>query len=236
MSVASKQWETGTPRAMQEWANRVHAEYRSAAITARVLHLSIAAGLPRELLNVAHRVVDDELTHAELSHACLVDLGGSDVPVGIEFDLLARLEHKDGPLAELVDHVLQSFCLGETFAVPLFRQMRKHAQRPSARTALDRILADEAVHRAFGWHALDALLELDPSGVRAYVGAHLPAAIDGYHDACAAHTDSPPLTDAEAADGLLDGATYARIFHKAWKDDIQPRFRRRDIATPQTDW
>jgi len=236
MTVGTDFGQTATPRAMREWANRVRAEYRSAAITARVLHLSIAAGLPRELLDTARRVVDDELTHAELSHDCLVDLGGGDLPVGIEFDALVRLDHPDGPLAELVGHVLHSFCLGETFAVPLFRQMRQHATRPSARTALDRILTDEAVHRAFGWQALDALLTLDKPGVTTFVNAHLPDAFAGYHAAYAAHADTPPLTDDEAAAGLLDGITYARIFHETWATDIVPRFQRRDIAAAVTGW
>jgi len=234
--ASAQQEGRGSQRALREWANRVRAEYRSAAITARVLHLGIAAGLPRPLLDTARRVVDDELTHAELSHACLVALGGADVPVEVEFDALARLDHAEGPLAELVSHVLHSFCLGETFAVPLFRQMRNHTTLPSAHAALERILTDEAVHRAFGWHALDALLKFDNQGVRAFVETHLPAAIAAYYDAYAAHADAPPLTPEEAAAGLLDGVTYARIFHETWQNDIVPRFARRAIATPPDRW
>ena len=61
----------------------------------------------------------------------------------------------------LVDAVVASFCLGETFAVPLFNAMREHTTFPLAKRVLERVLRDEAIHRQFGWDALDALLEID---------------------------------------------------------------------------
>ncbi|MEZ4237604.1 MAG: hypothetical protein R3F59_15940 [Myxococcota bacterium] len=54
---------------------------------------------------------------------------------------------------------MRDFCLGETPAVPLFRAMQARAAHPAVAPVLRRILADEAVHRAFGWEALDWLLE-----------------------------------------------------------------------------
>ena len=77
---------------------------------------------------------------------------------------LAPAPAPDGPLAALVDTILHAFCLGETFAVPLFAAMRPATTQPTAAAALQRILRDEATHRAFGWDTLDALLELDPAG------------------------------------------------------------------------
>jgi hypothetical protein len=221
-----------SPRARQEWANRVRAEYRSSAITARVLHLAIAAGLPRELLDIAHRIVRDELDHADLSHDCLVAIGGADHPIGVEFAALAHLEHPGGPLVELVHHILHSFCFGETLAVPLFRAMRVHTSHPEARCALDRILTDEAVHRAFGWQALDALLDLDPKGVRGVVQDGLPTAFRSYFEAYGSVPDAPPLTDAELAVGLLSPADYRQVFAHTWTHDITSRFLRRDVAIP----
>lgn len=220
-----------TERARLEWANRVRAEYRSAAITARVLHLAIAAGLPRDLLDTAHRVVTDELDHAELSHACLVAIDGADLPVGLELSALALQPHPEGPLAELVHHVLHSFCFGETLAVPLFRAMRAGTSQPTARAALDRILTDEAIHRAFGWQALDELLSVDPNGVRAFLQAHLPGAYRSFRAAYGAVPDAPPLSPEEVAVGLLAPATYRHIFATTWTDDIQARFHRREVAT-----
>ena len=223
-------------RARQEWANRVRAEYGSAAITARVLHLSIAAGLPRSVLDLARRVVGDELDHAELSHDTLTAIGGTDHPIAVDFEQLTVARHAASPLAELVEHVVHSFCFGETLAVPLFRAMRAGTTHPVARTALDRILSDEAVHRAFGWKTLDALLEVDGSGVRAFAASILPQTVDHFFHAYGAVPDAPRLTEAERAVGLLPPIDYRSLFARTWARDIQPRFQRREVATPAEHW
>ena len=225
-----------TERARAEWSNRVRAEYHSASVTARVLHLAIAAGLPRELLDTAHRIVSDELDHAELSHDALCAIGGADRPIGIDFAMLANFSHPDGALAELVQHVLHSFCFGETLAVPLFREMRTGTTHPVARTALDRILVDEAVHRAFGWQALDALLEVDGDGVRALLQSAMPATLRHFHTAYGLAPQGTPLTPDEVAVGLLSHDTYRSVFQSTWQDDICERFHRRAVATPSMHW
>ena len=46
-----------------EWANRVRAEYTSAALAAQALHWGIQCGLPDGLLRTAIRIVGDELDH-----------------------------------------------------------------------------------------------------------------------------------------------------------------------------
>ncbi|HCH65067.1 MAG: hypothetical protein CL927_04210 [Deltaproteobacteria bacterium] len=221
-----------TQRARAEWANRVRAEYRSAAVTARVLHLAIAAGLPRPLLDTAHRIVRDELDHAALSHDALRAIGGADHPIDVQFDQLSDFAHPSGPLAELVHHVLVSFCFGETLAVPLFRTMRRATTQPVARAALDRILVDEAVHRAFGWQALDTLLEVDEPGVRALIESALPDTLDHFLRAYGTVRGSVPLSADEQAAGLLSAETYRSVFHRTWTDDIRTRFHRRAVATP----
>ena len=214
---------------LAEWHNRVQAEYRSAAITAQVLQWGIRFGLPRPLLDSAGRIVADELDHASLSHACLVALGGPDQAVDLDQAELSPRLAAEGPLASLVDTVLSAFCFGETFAVPLFSAMRAGTTHPAARPVLDRILRDEAAHRAFGWEALDALLDLDPEGVRARVGAALPAVIAAFGRAYGEAQGGPPLRPEERAAGLLDGAAYRRIFQDTLHGDILPRLARRGI-------
>ncbi len=209
-----------TGRVRQEWSRRVAAEYGSAGITAQVLAWSVQAGLPPGLLYTANRIVRDELDHARLSHEVLVALGGAEEPV-----VLAAEDLSVG--GTLVDVVVRNFCLGESFAVPTFERMRRRATHPAVRPVLDRILEDEAVHRAFGWDALDALLELAPT-LREHVTIVLPghvASFDGYANPRAA----PPLTDEERGCGLLDHAEYAELFQSTWTGDIAPRFVRRGI-------
>lgn len=216
-----------TPRVHAEWARRVAAEYRSAGVAAQVLSWGVAAGVPVALLRVAGRIVNDELDHAELGHRCLVALGGAQEPVDLSLDLL-RVVATDDLLADLVRAVLRDFCLGETLAVPLFAEMRRRADQPAVVPVLDRILADEAVHRAFGWEVLDALIVIDPAVV-GFATMQLPTLLGGF----AGYADPPgaaPLTDLERGCGLLDNAEYGRIFARTWEEELGPRFARRGIV------
>ncbi len=192
-----------------------------------MLAWSITAGLPTPLLHTAARIVRDELDHAALAHAALVALGGADTPVDLSADRL-HVPAGKGLLADLSRAVLRDFCLGETLAVPYFAEMRRRATHPAVAPVLDRVLADEAAHRAFGWDALDALIALDP-GVRPWTEARLPA-LRATFAAYEAPPDALPLTDAERACGLLDNAEYGALFARTWAEDIAPRFARRDIA------
>jgi 1,2-phenylacetyl-CoA epoxidase catalytic subunit len=221
-------------RVRAEWRNRVAAEYRSAAITSALLHKAILAAFPEPLLHTALRIVRDELDHAALSHGVLVELGGSADPVILRMDdLLNRpATSSETVLAELTDSVVRDFCLGETFAVPLFHAMRRTDTDPRVHVVLTRVLADEAIHRQFGWDALDELLARDPTGVRRYVAERLGGWLRAFQQAYAAEGDAPPLTAAERAMGLIDLPEYRQAFAQALHDDIGPRFASRGVSLP----
>lgn len=221
-----------TPRVRTEWRNRVAAEYRSAALTAQVLHWGIVAALPPDLLEVALRIVRDELAHAELSHGCLVALGGGDEPVPLDVQALVE-PVTDGILGGLVDSVACNFCLGESLAVPLFERMRRNATHPAVRPVVTRVLKDEAVHRQFGWDALDALLAREPGGVRARVAARLPGWLAAFRDAYAPEGELPALTAEELGCGLIDLPAYRELFWTTVRGDIGRQFTRRGIEPPE---
>lgn len=218
-------------RAQAEWANRVVAEYTSAAHTAQLLHLLLQCGLTDGLEQSAMRIVSDELEHARLSHACLAALGGADAAAPIDASRLRIADDPAGPLATLVDLVVHDFCLGETFAVPLFLEMRGAARLPAARQALERIVVDEAAHRAFGWAALDALLVADGAGVRGRVAARLPGWLADFQHAYG-DVDGPDPTASEAAAGLLAASRYRALHAATLREDIRPRFERRGLPFP----
>lgn len=219
-----------TPRARAEWAARVHAEYRSAAHSARLAHLCIACGLDEDLARRALQVAGEELDHARLSHQVLVALGGGDEPQAIDAGELLLPPSPDGPLADLVDLAVRGFCLGETFAVPLFAAMRTEARHPRARDVLDRILADEARHRQLGWDMLDALLALDPDGVRRRVQDKLPGWLDAFRQAYRPADEAVPLSDEERAVGLLPAAAYRQAHDRCRAEDIGARLRARGLG------
>ncbi|MCB9777603.1 MAG: ferritin-like domain-containing protein [Alphaproteobacteria bacterium] len=236
MEVPSPAAAVGAARIHQEWARRVQAEYRSAAIAARTVHLAIACGLPEGLVRTGLRVVGDELDHARLSQDTLVALGGADHPQELDVAELigAPLAPDHGPLAALVDLAVRSFCLGETFAVPLFRAMRAQTTHPAARATLDRVLRDEAVHRTYGWDLLDAVLDVDGLGVRARVRARLPGWLAAYARAYrpepALIAAASPLGAEERGAGLLDLRGYAAIHDACLQDDVLPRLAERGLS------
>jgi len=217
-------------RIHREWRNRVRAEYTSAAITAQVVHWMLQCGVEESLVHVALRIVRDEMDHARLSHEALVALGGSEAPSVLHPDHLAMAPASEGVLASLVDSVVRNFCLGETFAVPLFHAMRENASHPSVLPMLTRVLKDEAVHRAFGWDMLDHLVEREPEGVRARTEHLLPGWLQAYANSYAHSPEATQLSEQEQAAGMLAPSEYNRIFHETVQETLVPWFLQRGIA------
>ena len=225
----------GAARAALEWTARTGAEYRSAAVTAEVLHLAIALGLPRPLLDRISGVVADELDHAALSRACAVALGAEGPGPGLELDALAP--PRGPPLPRLVALVLRELCVGETLAVPLFQALRAQADHPACRPALDRVLRDEANHRQLGWELLDALIELDPAGVVAFCEREAPRAlVDAWRVYGELPDADPPVSAAERAAGLMPSAAWREVARAALRDDLLPRLQRRGICRAARAW
>ena len=194
-------------RALDEWQNRVRAEYGSAALFAQIVHWGIQCTCPPELVSLGLRVVQDELDHARLSHEVLLVLGGEDTPAVLDVAAMAWPAAPQGVLVSLLDAVVHTACVGETLARPLFQAMLDGASHPAVRAALKRIVRDEAVHSAFGYRILDVLLERYPDPVRERVEVRLPAVLD-HHRRLYSPCEDAPLTPDERAVGLLDAAGY----------------------------
>lgn len=217
----------------RQWLLRVEAEYRSAVLTQELTLWLMQAGASPDLLRDGLRIAEDELVHAELSMETYLAAGGERGPT------LAR-ETLTLPrrLAEPLEHDIlrvgvDAFCLGETVAVPLFKNLRDGCTVPVARKALDRILRDEVRHRAFGWTLLAWLLE-SPSGpaLRALVDRELPGWFGRirrcYAPAYAGKLDT--VSDVDRAWGLMAPARYAAVVERTWERDWRPRFARLNIT------
>jgi hypothetical protein len=217
-------------RVIRVWGQRMVAEYRSAALTAELLHQLIILGVSQDTLATCHRIVSDELAHAELSLAVQQAAGAATPPPPLPQNTLSA---PAPPGLTVEQRVLRTcgrvFCCGETVAVPLFRALRAEATQADANRALDRILADEAVHRAFGWDLLDELLERRGDEARSEAKALLPGWLDGLargypeagSDACA---------EADRAWGLIASRRYGQIRAACVADTILPWFAKRGIT------
>ncbi|MCB9762571.1 MAG: ferritin-like domain-containing protein [Alphaproteobacteria bacterium] len=218
-------------RVRSTWRRRVAAEYRSAAITAELLHWLIALAVSPDTLDRCHRVVADELAHAELSRAVYLAADGDPAAIPIQRGAL-RLPHAPGQPLELRALAVAAdvFCCGETVAVPLFLALRGEdgeVTQADARAALDRIVRDEATHRAFGWTLLDELLERLGEGGRVWLAPQIPGFVQRI---CEAYRATEDLCTAEQrAWGLMAPARYSAITEVCVAEVIRPRFAARGL-------
>lgn len=212
------------PHVGEEWLRRVEAEYTSCAVTASFVQWLIRLGAPPELIRDGLRVVDDELEHATLSHVVAQEAGCDRRP-GMVQESLGLTRH-DVPLwLDGLWTTVETYCLGETVAVPLFVAMRAECTVDCARVALDRIVRDEVRHRDFGWTCLDWFTQTAPDDARLQVERALPDMMQrlrthyGFGAGMGSQT-SP--TDARW--GLLPPARYAEILERCVRRDFVPRF------------
>ncbi len=220
---------------IEEWQRRIAAEYRSAAITQHLTWWLTQIGASPDLILAGLRIAADELAHAQLSHCVVVAAGGSAEPL-----LLSRDDFSLPALqGEALEHsVLRAcvgiFCLGETVAVPLFKELRAECTVAVARRALDRILRDEVRHRDFGWALLTWLLDTPHApALRLQLAKELPDLFRVLRDSYAPLSDAPDteVEPAERAWGLMSTALYRQALERTFERDYLPRFERLQIDT-----
>lgn len=208
-----------------EWLRRVQAEYSSAAITQNfTLWLMQIAASP-DLIRGGLRIAWDEMVHARMAHRTYVAAGGDKAPELVRERL--ALVRSDEPLEHDVMRVaVNTFCIGETVAVPLFKCLREGCTNPVARRVLDRVLRDEVRHRDFGWSVLGWLLDgpMAPQ-LRAVAVQALPRyfmQIQASYGASLKHLTTMPEED--RAWGLMPPAEYAAVVEKTLTRDWVRRF------------
>jgi 1,2-phenylacetyl-CoA epoxidase catalytic subunit len=208
-----------------EWLRRVQAEYTSAAITQNfTLWLMQMAASP-DLIRGGLRIAWDEMVHARMAHRTYVAAGGEQAPELVRERL--GLLRSDEPLEHDVTRVaVNTFCIGETVAVPLFKSLREGCTNPVARRVLDRVLRDEVRHRDFGWTVLGWLLEGPMEAqLRAVAVQALPRffmQIQTSYGATLKHLTTMPAED--RAWGLMPPAEYAAVVERTFTRDWIPRF------------
>jgi hypothetical protein len=216
-------------RVRAEWLRRVEAEYRSAALTQHLALWLIQIGASPDLIRDGLRIVTDELKHAELSHHVYAAAGGQEPPRIVRESLELPRARNGGLEQSVLQATVEVFCLGETVAVRLFKDLRAGAVVPVARCALDRILRDEVRHRDFGWALLASLFEADATGaLKAFAERELPSQLARLR-ATYARPEALRERSIEAADrawGLMPGAVYARDLDSVLRRDYVPRFGR----------
>jgi hypothetical protein len=227
----SKSTREAPERARIEWLRRVEAEYRSAAITQELTLWLIQIGASPDLIHAGLRIVKDELAHAELSHRTYVAGGGRGAPE-LARESLELPRSAGEPLENDVARVcVDVFCLGETVAVRLFKELRERCTVPTARHALDRVLRDEVRHRDFGWELFAWLVET-PMGpaLHALVARELPSYFARIRRMYAPENlEERPMPASESAWGIMPVSRYRAQLEKTFERDWVPRFAKMKI-------
>jgi hypothetical protein len=229
-------------RVTEEWLRRVEAEYRSTAIAAHLALWLVQIGASPDLVKAALRIAREELGHATLSHrvhrAAFARFARGTKGAAAAGPSLDRttleLVRQGGPLEDDVARVcVEVFCLGETAAVRLFRELRRGCDVPVARRTLDRVLRDEVGHRDFGWTLLSWLLELPGQGprLRTLVSTELPACFQRLRAlyAPAEVEGEAALPREDARWGLMPPARYGELLRETFEKDYVRRFARLGI-------
>lgn len=219
------------PAVVLEWGRRTEVEYRSAAITQTFVLWLIQVGASPDLVRAGLRIVEDEIDHAALSHEVYVAAGGTSPPVLDRAEL--RLEAISADLeTDVLLACVRTFCLGETVAVPLFRNLRRGCTCAVARTALDRILRDEGRHSAFGWKALDWFLDAwGDDLVTETIAPELDHMVNDLRTVYRACEDDS-FDEADRPWGLAPSSEYASIVERTITHELLPRFAKRGLIRP----
>ena len=221
-----------TERVRTTWLRRSEAEYASAALSLQLAHWLTEIAGPPELIYAAMDIARDEFGHAQHSAEVARAAGATAMPQ-IDRSLLVAPRDPRNPVEEdLLALLLRNFCVGETLAVPLFREMRAGSTETAARAVLDLILVDEARHREFSWIALEWLLT-DSTALRGAAARLTPAIVRRRVDTCSTPLDrllGDTVTPEERGWGLISAGSYRTIVLAALERDVWPRFARLGVG------
>ena len=200
-------------RIQHYWYSQAIAEYTSSARTVELSHWMQQLALSPDLIRDAIRISDDEMVHAQMCFE-LSKLAGNvkNLPtqkMALVLDREFSELHKSFLLV-----LVQSYCFGETVAVPLFSAMRKQSSEQQVIETFDRILEDEPRHAQFGWVTLAWCCEYWPQA-KAWLVEIVPIALARMRRAYNDHHEfTPQLTDKELAWGVFPRKRYGEILEK----------------------
>lgn len=206
------------------WLKQSVAEYNSASRTIHLIHWMQKSAMSPDLIRDAIRVADDEMIHAQMCYSVTTESGESGaLPNGLLS--LSLPERYSDPRQNILHVLVESFCFGETVAVPLFKEMDNHAEYKSVKSVYARVLKDEPNHAKFGWLAL-AWCDDNWPETRAWLSEIAPVALAGLVKNYVVNEEySPPLSDEEKKWGLMPKNKYKSILESVIENKYKPRLK-----------
>lgn len=143
------------------WASRIVDEHRSVAVFAELLRLLARLEAPYGALVAVQRLLGDELRHVRLCAEVAGWLGGLD---DLEVDLsdVGPPPGGEPPAARALLLVARELVVAEAESLAALRAFRDAATEPAIRSALQLLVADEALHVVVGRRLLPLLARTLP--------------------------------------------------------------------------
>jgi hypothetical protein len=216
------------------WLHRLQTEFRSIQVMTRFLTEVLGAGDPLEVYAGAADAIIDEIRHTALCMGVVEALGvvpQLPTPVAEEEspDFLSQ------PMAQrALCTAISMLAISETLSVGFIEDLARRCDHPIIGQVLQRTLADEDTHHAFGWTYVEASLERFSGGMALWrtVAQHT---LEPHLQSEAAametlrpeqrHLDAWPEPDLARA-GLLSREREALVFRRTYDQVLAPKLRR----------
>lgn len=190
------------------WRVRAAMERRVADSFQVIVDALRARDASAELVALAHRAIDDEHRHAELSRVVASRYAGREVPAPERLPLVVPRLEGASPAVRSTLHVVGQCILNETTAAAYLELCMHHATGSTAQWGLRELLADEVDHGRIGWAHLASLPADERRGLSPWL---LPLAFlnlrvwrqetidENFADPVFAEHGAPNAADVEAA-------------------------------------
>jgi hypothetical protein len=142
----------------RSWLGRAAAEQRAADIFALIETSLAAVSEQQQLIDLAHRAIDDELRHAEICRVVASRYAGRELP----FTALPLDAPKHRGASDELRHslwIVGQCAFNETTASAFLEASLQKATAPLAHAAVRELLSDEIDHARIGWAHLTSMSE-----------------------------------------------------------------------------
>lgn len=188
-----------------------------------VVHAALARrGAPAELVAIAHRAIDDEVRHTELSRVVASRYAGHELTLPQRLTL--AVPKHEGASPELRDtlHVIGQCVLNETTAGAYLEACLDAATAPTAAWATRELLSDEIEHGRVGWAYLASRSAEERAACAPWL---LPMAFLNLREWQRETPLDPAYRTHFAAHGAPDPVTLRAALVGALRDLVIPGFR-----------
>jgi hypothetical protein len=194
------------------WLARAASERRVADAFEVIRDTLGEAGAPSELVELAHRAIDDEMRHAELARVVASRFAGRPLDAPPRVALVVPAHHGASPELRRALHVVGHCALNETFASAVLEAALAATTGRLASAALRELLADEIDHARIGW----GYVAHTDTATRAAIGRWLPRIarenLRAWREADRAYPTEPRLVAHGALSReLLEGALLGAL-------------------------